>query len=73
MQLIEDAENYPEETSASSRFDNEDLRRRFLHGETIGEIAEQYGQPEQAIRARLFYMGFGGSGPHVLPDRKRDD
>ena len=73
LQLIEDAENYPEETSASSRFDNEDLRRRFLHGETIGEIAEQYGQPEQAIRARLFYMGFGGSGPHVLPDRKRDD
>ena len=72
LQLIEDAEKYPEETGTSSRFDNEDLRRRFLHGETVTQIAALYGQSEQAIRARLFYMGFGGSGPRVLPDRKKD-
>lgn len=72
LQLIEDAEKYPEEAGTSSRFDNEDLRRRFLHGETIAQIAALYGQTEQAIRARLFYMGFGGSGPRVLPDRKKD-
>ena len=73
LQLIENAENYPEDTGASSRFDNEDLRRRFLHGETIAEIAGLYGQSEKAIRARLFYMGFGGSGPSVLPERKKDE
>lgn len=72
LQLIEDAENYSEETGTSSRFDNEDLRRRFLHGETVAQIASLYGQSEQAIRARLFYMGFGGSGPRVLPDWKEE-
>jgi len=73
LQLIEDAEKYPEETGTSSRFDNEDLRRRFLHGETIAQIAALYGQTEQAIRVRLFYMGFGGSGPRVLPERKNNE
>ena len=72
LQLIEDAEKYPEKTGTSSRFDSEDLRRRFLHGEMVAQIAVLYGQSEQAIRARLFYMGFGGSGPRVLPDRKKD-
>ena len=47
--------------------DNDDLRYRLLHGETISELAQRYGRTEKAIRARLFYMGFGGDGPNVLP------
>ena len=43
--------------------DNDDLRYRLLHGETIPELAQRYGRTEKAIRARLFYMGFGGKGP----------
>ena len=46
--------------------DNNDLRYRLLHGETIPELAQRYGRTEKAIRARLFYMGFGGEGPNVL-------
>ena len=72
LQLIDDAENYPEGSDTSSRTDNEDLRERFLRGETISQIASRYGRSEEAIRARLFYMGFGGSGPHLLPDRDKD-
>ena len=73
LQLIEEAEKYPEETGTSSRFDNEDLRRRFLQEETVSQIAAIYGQSEQAIRARLFYIGLGGNGPRVLPDRKKEN
>lgn len=72
LQLIDDAENYPEVSDTSSRTDNEDLRERFLRGETISQIASRYGRSEEAIRARLFYMGFGGSGHHLLPDRDKD-
>ena len=46
--------------------DNEELRYRLLHGETISELAQRYGRTEKAIRARLFYMGFGGEGPKVI-------
>ncbi len=53
--------------------DNDDLRYRLLHGETIPELAQRYGRTEKAIRARLFYMGFGGDGPEVMPYRKKDD
>ena len=53
--------------------DNDDLRYRLLHGETIPELAQRYGRTEKAIRARLFYMGFGGDGPGVMPYRKKDD
>lgn len=53
--------------------DNDDLRHRFLYGETIPELAQRYGRTEKAIRARLFYMGFGGDGPEVMPYRKKDD
>ena len=72
LQLIDDAENYPEGNDTSPRIDNEDLRKRFLRGEEVSQIASLYGQSEQAIRARLFYMGLGGSGPHLLPDRNKD-
>ena len=72
LQLIDDAENYPEESDTSPRIDNEDLRERFLRSEKTSQIASLYGQSEQAIRARLFYMGLGGSGPHLLPDRNKD-
>ena len=50
--------------------DNDDLRYRLLHGETIPELAQRYGRTEKAIRARLFYMGFGGQGPTLV---KRGD
>ena len=53
--------------------DNDDLRHKFLYGETIPELAQRYGRTEKAIRARLFYMGFGGDGPEVMPYRKKDD
>ena len=43
--------------------DKDDLRYRLLHRETIPELAQRYGRTEKAIRARLFYMGFGGDGP----------
>lgn len=46
--------------------DNDDLRYWFLHGETIPELAQRYGRTEKAIRARLFYMGFGGKAPGLL-------
>ena len=52
--------------------DNDELRYRLLHGETIPQLAKRYGKTESAIRARLFYMGLGGSGPNVLPKRKDD-
>ena len=51
--------------------DNDDLRYRLLHGETISELARRYGITERAIRARLFYMGFGGEGPDINPERGR--
>ena len=53
--------------------DKDDLRYRLLHGETIPELAQRYGRTEKAIRARLFYMGFGGEGPDVMPYRNNDD
>ena len=48
--------------------DNDELRDRLLHGETIPQLAQRYGRTEEAVRARLFYMGFGGSGPEVIPE-----
>lgn len=48
LRLIEDAENYPKDKEENTRFDNDDLRYRFLHGETVSQIAERYGQTEQA-------------------------
>lgn len=52
--------------------DNDDLRYRLLHGETISELAQRYGRTEKAIRARLFYMGLGGAGPDIIPEWKRE-
>ena len=48
------------------QIDNDDLRYRLLHGETIPELAQRYGRTEKAIRARLFYMGYGGEGPEFV-------
>ncbi len=53
--------------------DNDDLRYRLLHGETIPELAQRYGRTEKAIRARLFYMGFGGCGPNVMVRSKKQE
>lgn len=53
--------------------DNDELRYSLLHGETIPELAHRYGRTEKAIRARLFYMGFGGDGPDVISFRKKEN
>lgn len=51
--------------------DNDELRNRLLHGETISDLAQRYGRTEKAIRARLFYMGFGGNGPDMVTYREK--
>lgn len=53
--------------------DNEELRDRLLHGETIPQLAQRYGRTEKAIRARLFYMGFGGHGPNVIFKKQEEN
>ena len=72
LELIDDAEQYPEKRKRLSRFSNEELKQRYLDGETIAQLGKRYGRSEEAIRARLFYMGLGGSGPHLLPDRNKE-
>lgn len=72
--LEEDKDHIPESKVGSDiPIDNEELRDMLLHGKTIPELAQQYGRSEKAIRARLFYMGFGGEGPDVMPYRNNDD
>ncbi len=67
LQLIDNAENYPESSEHSTRKDNEDLKRRYLSGQSIADIAACYHMPEQAIRARLFYLGLSAQSPVSLP------
>lgn len=62
----------PEVYDGIDPIDNDELRERLLHGETIPELAQRFGRTEKAIRARLFYMGFGGKGPDIIPERKRE-
>lgn len=62
----------PEVYDGIDPIDNDELRERLLHGETIPELAQRFGRTEKAIRARLFYMGFGGKGPVIIPERKRE-
>lgn len=70
--LEEDPYHIPETKAGSDiPIDNEELRERLLHGETITQLAQRYGRTEKAIRARLFYMGFGGDGPEILPNQGR--
>ena len=72
--LEEDKYHIPESRAGSDiPIDNEELRDRLLHGKTIPELAQEYGRTEKAIRARLFYMGFGSEGPNVMSYRKNDD
>ena len=67
LQLIDNAENYPESSAHNTRKDNEDLKRRYLSGQSIADIAACYHMPEQAIRARLFYLGLSSQSPVSLP------
>ena len=73
LELIDDAEQYPEKRKRHARLRNEELKQLYLDGETIAQLGKQYGRSEEAIRARLFYMGLGGSGPRVLPERKNNE
>lgn len=68
--IREHRSSVPEVYDGVDTIDNDDLRYRLLHGESISQLAQRYGRTEKAIRARLFYMGFGGSAPHVFPERK---
>ena len=70
--IAEDRSNVSEVFTGTDSINNDELRYRLLHGETISQLAQRYGRTEQAIRARLFYMGFGGSGPKVIPERTKD-
>ena len=63
----------PEFYDGTGLVDNDELRYRFLHGETIPQLAQRYGRTEKAINARLFYMGIGGSAPKVLPGKEKDE
>lgn len=67
LQLIDNAENYPESPEQSTRKDNEDLKKRYLRGESIAEIAACYHATENAVRARLFYLGLSTQSPISLP------
>ena len=40
LELIDDAEQYPEKRKRRSRFSNEELRRRYLDGETIAQLGK---------------------------------
>lgn len=72
--LEEDKYHVPESRVCSDiPIDNDELRDKLLHGVTIPKLAEQYGRTEKAIRARLFYMGFGSEGPNVMPYHKKDN
>ena len=63
LQLIDNAENYPETEEQTTRKDNEDLKKRYLSGQSIAEIAASYHISEKAVQARLFYLGLSSRKP----------
>ena len=67
LQLIDNADSYPESPEQSTRRDNEDLKKRYLRGESIVDIAACYHISENAVRARLFYLGLSTQSPVSLP------
>lgn len=70
LQLIDNAEDYPESVRNSTRRDNDDLRQRYLSGQSVEDIAACYQIPEKAIRARLFYMGLSMESPISIAKTK---
>lgn len=70
LQLIDNAEDYPEAVKNNSRRDNEDLKKRYLSGQSVEDIAACYHIPENAVRARLFYMGLSKESPISVPKTK---
>ena len=71
LQLIDNADRYPESPEQSTRKDNEDIKRRYLRGESIVDIAACYHISENAVRARLFYLGISTQSPVSLPNVKQ--
>ncbi len=67
LRLIDNAENYPEQLDQTTRKDNDDLKRRYIGGQSIADIAACYHVTEAAIRARLFYLGLSKESPVPLP------
>ena len=72
LQLIDDAESYLAGIPQEKKYDKDDLKEHFLLGETIPELAQRYNITEQAVQARLFYMGLSQKAPNILPQRKKD-
>ena len=73
LQLIDDAEDYLAGGEQGGGYDKEDFKKRFLQGETVPELAERYNLTEQAVQARLFYMGLSRKAPNVFPQRRKED
>lgn len=71
LQLIDNADRYPESPEQSTRKDHEDIKRRYLRGESIVDIAACYHISENAVRARLFYLGLSTQSPVSLPNVKQ--
>lgn len=67
LQLIDNAENYPERLGQTARIDNDDLKNRYIGGQSIADIAVCYHVTEAAIRARLFCLGLSRESPVPLP------
>ena len=65
LQLIRSADEYPESPEESTRSDQKDLKRRFLSGTSVAELAHLYQLSEKAIRARLFHAGLSDEAPVV--------
>ena len=59
----------PDSYEGMGPIDKDEFSYRFLHGETIPQLARRYGRTEKAIRLRLFYMGYGGDGPSLGRDK----
>lgn len=70
LQLIDNAEDYPESVRNRTRRDNEDLKQRYLSGQSVEDIAACYQIPEKSIRARLFYMGLSKESPISIAKTK---
>ena len=73
LQLIDDAEDYLAEIWQEKKYDKDDLKDHFLMGETISDLAKRYHITEQAVRARLFYMGLIRDAPKLYRHDKEEN
>lgn len=55
------------------KYDKDDLKDHFLMGETISDLAKRYHITEQAVRARLCYMGLIREAPKLYRHDKEEN